>query len=166
MDEIKNIYNFSCRNINGEDISLSAFSGKTILIVNTASKCGFTPQYAGLEDLYKEYSNKDFEILAFPCNQFGGQEPGNEKEISEFCSINFNVTFPIFSKVDVNGASAHPLFKFLASSKPGLLGTEKIKWNFTKFLVDNNGMPVKRYSPKASPESLISDIEKLVGINN
>tara|TARA_B100001750_G_C15354012_1_gene518713 strand:- start:381 stop:881 length:501 start_codon:yes stop_codon:yes gene_type:complete len=166
MDEIKNIYDFSCKNINGEDISLSIFSGKTILIVNTASKCGFTPQYTGLEDLYKEYSDKGFEILAFPCNQFGGQEPGNEKEISEFCSINFNVTFPIFSKVEVNGTSAHPLFKFLTSSKPGLLGTEKIKWNFTKFLVNNSGIPVKRYSPKTSPESLTSDIKKLVETNS
>ena len=136
MDEIKNIYSFSCQDIKGKEKNLNDYSGKTLLIVNTASKCGFTPQYKGLQDLYKKHLNNGFEVLGFPCNQFGKQEPGNEEEISNFCTVNYNVTFPIFSKVDVNGPSAHPLFKYLTSSQPGLLGTEKIKWNFTKFLID------------------------------
>ena len=143
MDEIKNIYNFSCTNVNGEEISLSDYSGKALLIVNTASKCGFTPQYQGLQDLYKEYSGKGLEILGFPCNQFGSQEPGSDEEISLFCSTKYDVTFPLFSKIKVNGPAAHPLFKFLTSSKPGLLGSEKIKWNFTKFLINKSGEPIK-----------------------
>ena len=145
MDEIKNIYNFSCTNVNGEEISLSDYSGKALLIVNTASKCGFTPQYQGLQDLYKEYSGKGLEILGFPCNQFGSQEPGSDEEISLFCSTKYDVTFPLFSKIKVNGPAAHPLFKFLTSSKPGLLGSEKIKWNFTKFLINKSGEPIKRF---------------------
>ena len=162
MDEIKNIYNFSCKNLIGEEVSLSDYSGKALLIVNTASKCGFTPQYKGLQELYEEYSSEGFEVLGFPCNQFGSQEPGTEEEISEFCSINYNITFPIFSKIDVKGPSAEPLFRFLTSSKPGLLGTEKIKWNFTKFLIDQNGQTVKRYSPQTTPEQISSDVKDLL----
>ncbi len=162
MDEIKNIYNFSCKNLNGEEVSLSEYSGKALLIVNTASKCGFTPQYKGLQELYEEYSSKGFEVLGFPCNQFGSQEPGTEEEISEFCSINYNITFPIFSKIDVKGPTADPLFGFLTSSEPGLLGTEKIKWNFTKFLIDQNGQTVKRYSPQTTPEQISSDVKDLL----
>ena len=127
MAEIKNIFNFSCKDINGEEINLSDYSGKVALIVNTASKCGFTPQYKGLQDLYKKYFNQGFEILGFPCNQFGSQEPGTDQEIVEFCNINYDVTFPLFSKIEVNGPSAHPLFNFLTSDKPGLLGTKAIK---------------------------------------
>ena len=166
MDEIKNIYSFSCQDIKGEEKNLNDYSGKTLLIVNTASKCGFTPQYKGLQDLYKKHSNNGFEVLGFPCNQFGKQEPGNEKEISNFCTVNYNVTFPIFSKVDVNGPSAHPLFKYLTSSQPGLLGTEKIKWNFTKFLINNDGEPVKRFSPQTSPEQISTHIDELIENKN
>ena len=166
MDEIKNIYNFSCTNVNGEEISLSDYSGKALLIVNTASKCGFTPQYQGLQDLYKEYSGKGLEILGFPCNQFGNQEPGSDKEISLFCSAKYDITFPLFSKIEVNGPAAHPLFKFLTSSKPGLLGSEKIKWNFTKFLINKSGEPIKRFSPRTPPEQLSSDITDLLEAQN
>jgi len=137
-----------------------------LLIVNTASKCGFTPQYKGLQDLYKKHLNNGFEVLGFPCNQFGKQEPGNEEEISNFCTVNYNVTFPIFSKVDVNGPSAHPLFQYLTSSQPGLLGTEKIKWNFTKFLINNDGEPVKRFSPQTSPEQISTHIDELIENKN
>lgn len=166
MDEIKNVYSFSCQNIKGEEKSLNDYSGKALLIVNTASKCGFTPQYKGLQELYEEYSKNNFEVLGFPCNQFGKQEPGTEQEISEFCSVNYNVTFPIFSKVNVNGPSAHPLFKFLTTSKPGLLGSEKIKWNFTKFLINKDGVPVKRFSPQTSPEQISSHIDELIQNEN
>jgi len=166
MDEIKNIYNFSCTNVNGEEISLSDYSGKALLIVNTASKCGFTPQYQGLQDLYKEYSGKGLEILGFPCNQFGNQEPGSDEEISLFCSTKYDVTFPLFSKIKVNGPAAHPLFKFLTSSKPGLLGSEKIKWNFTKFLINKSGEPIKRFSSRTLPEQLSSDITDLLEAQN
>ena len=166
MDEIKNIYNFSCTNVNGEETSLSDYSGKALLIVNTASKCGFTPQYQGLQDLYKEYSGKGLEILGFPCNQFGNQEPGSDEEISLFCSAKYDITFPLFSKIEVNGPAAHPLFKFLTSSKPGLLGSEKIKWNFTKFLINKSGEPIKRFSPRTPPEQLSSDITDLLEDQN
>ena len=160
------IYNFSCTNVNGEETSLSDYSGKALLIVNTASKCGFTPQYQGLQDLYKEYSGKGLEILGFPCNQFGNQEPGSDEEISLFCSTKYDVTFPLFSKIEVNGPAAHPLFKFLTSSKPGLLGSEKIKWNFTKFLINKSGEPIKRFSPRTPPEQLSSDITDLLEAQN
>ena len=162
MAEIKNIFNFSCKDINGEEINLSDYSGKVLLIVNTASKCGFTPQYKGLQDLYKKYFNQGFEILGFPCNQFGSQEPGTDQEIVEFCNINYDVTFPLFSKIEVNGPSAHPLFSFLTSDKPGLLGTKAIKWNFTKFLINRNGEPVKRFSSKTAPEEISSEILDLL----
>ena len=160
MDEIKNIYNFSCKNLNGEKVSLSNYSGKALLIVNTASKCGFTPQYKGLQELYEEYSSEGFEVLGFPCNQFGSQEPGTEEEISEFCSINYNITFPIFSKIDVKGPTADPLFGFLTSSEPGLLGTEKIKWNFTKFLANKNGEVIERFSPQVESNEIEASIKK------
>jgi glutathione peroxidase len=130
--------------------------------VNTASKCGFTPQYEGLEKLQKKYGSDTFSVLAFPCNQFGGQEPGTNEEIVEFCSLNYSNTFPVFSKVDVNGDEAHPLFEFLTKEKKGLLGSEKIKWNFTKFLINKSGEPVARYAPSTTPEKIESDIAKIL----
>jgi glutathione peroxidase len=158
----KNIYEFSCEDSSGQTIDLSDFKGKTLLIVNTASQCGFTPQYEGLEKLQNNYSSEVFSVLAFPCNQFGGQEPGTNKQITEFCSLNYGNTFPIFSKIDVNGENAHPLFNFLTSEKKGLLGTQKIKWNFTKFLINKDGEPVNRYGSSTTPEQIQSDIEKLI----
>ena len=158
----KNIYQFSCEDSSGQEINLGDFKGKTLLIVNTASRCGFTPQYKGLEQLQTKYSSEEFSVLAFPCNQFGGQEPGSNEEIVEFCSLNYGSTFPIFSKIDVNGDNAHPLYKFLTSEKKGLLGTEKIKWNFTKFLVNKDGEPVNRYGSSTTPEQIETDIEKLI----
>ena len=163
MTEIKNIFNFSCKDVSGKEINLSQYSGKVLLIVNTASNCGFTPQYKGLQELYKKYSSQGFEILGYPCNQFGSQEPGTDQEIAEFCKINYDVSFPLFSKIEVNGPSAHPLFKFLASDKPGLFGTKAIKWNFTKFLINRNGEPVKRFSSKTTPEEISSEIQELLG---
>ena len=158
----KNIYEFSCEDSSGQTIDLSYFKGKTLLIVNTASQCGFTPQYEGLEKLQNNYSSEVFSVLAFPCNQFGGQEPGTNEQITEFCSLNYGNTFPIFSKIDVNGENAHPLFNFLTSEKKGLLGTQKIKWNFTKFLINKDGEPVNRYGSSTTPEQIQSDIEKLI----
>lgn len=158
----KNIYQFSCEDSSGQEINLGDFKGKTLLIVNTASQCGFTPQYKGLEQLQNKYSSEEFSVLAFPCNQFGGQEPGSNEEIVEFCSLNYGSTFPIFSKIDVNGDNAHPLFKFLTTKKKGLLGTEKIKWNFTKFLINKDGEPVNRYGSSTTPEQIQTDIEKLI----
>ena len=158
----KNIYEFSCEDSSGQTIDLSDFKGKTLLIVNTASQCGFTPQYEGLEKLQNNYSSEVFSVLAFPCNQFGGQEPGTNEQITEFCSLNYGNTFPIFSKIDVNGENAHPLFNFLTSEKKGLLGTQKIKWNFTKFLINKDGKPVNRYGSSTTPEQIQSDIEKLI----
>lgn len=155
------IYDYSVKNIEGKDVKLSDYKGKVLLVVNVASKCGFTPQYKDLEILYKDYAGKDFEILAFPCNQFGAQEPGNEEEIKNFCSLTYDVTFPMFSKIDVNGETAHPLYNYLKESLPGVLGTKAVKWNFTKFLVDKDGHPVKRYAPTDKPLDLKSDIEKL-----
>ena len=156
------IFNFSCKDVNGDEKNLSELQGKVTLVVNTASQCGFTPQYKGLEDLYQKYKDKGLEILGFPCNQFGNQEPGSNDEIEEFCTLNYGVTFSMFSKVDVNGGSADPLFKFLTSNKKGLLGSSKVKWNFTKFLVDKNGKPVKRFAPTTTPEQISKDIEKLI----
>lgn len=155
------VHDFKAKNIKGEEVSLSDYKGKVLLIVNTASKCGFTPQYEGLEELYKKYEGK-LEVLAFPCNQFGSQEPGSEEEIQGFCSTTFNTTFPLFSKIEVNGDNAHPLYNFLKSANPGVLGTEKIKWNFTKFLVDKDGKPVKRYAPVTKPKDIETDIEGLL----
>ena len=142
--------------------NLSDYEGKALLIVNTASQCGFTPQYEGLEKLQQKFDSDEFSVLAFPCNQFGGQEPGSNEEIAEFCSLNYSNTFPVFSKVEVNGAEAHPLFEFLTKEKKGLLGSEKIKWNFTKFLINKAGEPVARYAPSTTPEKIELDIEKLI----
>jgi len=157
------IYDFTVKDIAGKAVKLDRYRGKVLLVVNTASECGFTPQYKGLEALYEKLHGKGLEILGFPCNQFGGQEPGSEKEIAQFCELNYGVTFPMFAKVDVNGANAAPLYKYLKSEKPGLLGSEAIKWNFTKFLVDREGNVVKRYAPNDTPESLAGDVEKALG---
>ena len=154
------VYDFSAKTIDGKTRKLSDYRGKVLLVVNTASQCGFTPQYKGLEALYKKYKDKGFAVLGFPSNQFGQQEPGAESEIAEFCEMNFGVTFPLFSKIDVNGADAHPLYKYLTSTKKGLLGSEGIKWNFTKFLVDKEGKVVERYAPTTKPEDLEKDVEK------
>ena len=148
MDNDKNIYSFSCKLTDGKEIKLSDFANKILLVVNTASKCGFTPQYKDLESLYKKYKDQDLEVLGFPCNQFGAQEPGSNEEIQSFCNLNYNVTFKLFDKIDVNGPKTSPLFKHLKNQSPGILGTEGIKWNFTKFLVNKDGEVVKRFSPK------------------
>jgi glutathione peroxidase len=153
-------YDFSARTLQGVDKPLTDYRGKVLLIVNVASRCGFTPQYTGLEALYRKYHERGFEVLGFPCNQFGSQEPGTEAEIGQFCSTTYDVSFPLFAKVDVNGDNAHPLYRHLKGEKPGVLGTEAIKWNFTKFLVDRKGRVVKRYAPNDTPESLAGDIEK------
>ena len=154
------IYDFTVNDIHGKPVKLDRYKGKVMLIVNTASQCGFTPQYKGLEKLYEKFHEQGLEILAFPCNQFGEQEPGDEKEIAQFCELNYGVTFPMFAKVDVNGEKAAPVYKYLKAEKPGLLGSEGIKWNFTKFLVDRKGKVVKRYAPNDTPESLAGDVEK------
>ena len=156
------VHDFSAKSLSDEDVSLADFRGKVLLIVNTASKCGFTPQYAGLEKLHEELSPRGFAVLGFPCNQFGQQEPGDAQEIQKFCSLSYNVTFPMFAKIDVNGADAHPLYEFLKSEKSGLLGIEAIKWNFSKFLVDQEGRVVERYAPTTTPASLKGDIEALL----
>ena len=155
-----NVYDFTVNDIHGKPVKLDRYKDKVMLVVNVASKCGFTPQYQGLEALYQKYHGKGLEILGFPCNQFGAQEPGNEQEIAQFCDLNYGVTFPLFAKVDVNGAAATPVYKYLKSEKPGLLGSEAIKWNFTKFLVDRKGKVIARYAPNDTPESLAPDIEK------
>ena len=159
---METIYGFSAKSISGEEVPLSKFKGKVLLIVNTASKCGFTPQYAGLEKLYEKYGTRGFEVLAFPCNQFGGQEPGDAEQIRNFCSLNYNVTFPMFAKVAVNGSDAHPLFDFLKRQRRGLLGSKAIKWNFTKFLIGRSGEVIGRYPPVAKPQKLQSKIEALL----
>ncbi len=155
------VYDFFVQLGNGKEKSLRDYKGKVLLIVNTASECGFTPQYQGLQELYERYKSKGFEILAFPCDQFGHQEPGSDKQIQSFCQTNYGVTFPIFSKIDVNGRNADPLYTFLKSKQGGLLG-DNIKWNFTKFLVDKNGEVVDRYSPQTTPVRIAPDIEKLL----
>jgi len=152
------IYDFSVRTIGGLETKLESYRGKTLLIVNVASRCGFTPQYEGLENLYRKYGPQGLVVLGFPCNQFGAQEPGSENEIKNFCDTNYHVTFPLFSKVSVNGPEAHPLYSYLKKANPGILGTEAIKWNFTKFLVDKNGNVVKRFAPVDKPESLEKEI--------
>jgi glutathione peroxidase len=153
-------YDFSATTIDGKTRKLSDYKGKVLLVVNTASKCGFTPQYKGLEALYEKYKGKGLVVLGFPSNQFGQQEPGPDDEIAEFCEMNFGVTFPLFSKIDVNGDAAHPLFKYLTSTKKGLLGSEAIKWNFTKFLIGRDGSVIERYAPTTKPEDLEQDIEQ------
>ena len=156
------VYDFSAKTIDGSEQKLSDYKGKVLLIVNVASQCGFTPQYAGLEALQKKFGPDRFDVLGFPCNQFGAQEPDSEKQIAEFCETSFGVTFPMFAKIDVNGSSAHPLYKYLTSEKAGVLGTEAIKWNFTKFLIDSNGQPVARYGSSTKPETLEAPIQKLL----
>ena len=151
-----------CTTIKGEQKTLADFAGKAILVVNTASKCGFTPQYKGLEQLWQQYKDQGLVVLGFPCNQFGKQEPGNEGAISEFCELNFGVSFPLFKKIDVNGSGADPLYGELKKQAPGFLGTEGIKWNFTKFLVGRDGNVVERYAPTTKPEEISADIEKLL----
>ena len=156
------IADFSADLPGGKQQHLADKLGKVVLVVNTASKCGFTPQYDGLEALYKKYRDQGFEIMAFPCNQFGGQEPGSADEIAEFCKVNFGLSFPLMAKVEVNGAGAAPLYDWLKSEAPGLMGTKAIKWNFTKFLIDRDGKVVRRYAPTDKPEALAKDIEKLL----
>ena len=156
------IYDFDVRTLAGETVSLSQFRGKVLLIVNTASKCGFTPQYRGLQTLYETYHARGLEVLGFPCNQFGKQEPGGSANIAAFCEMNYGVTFPMFEKIEVNGAGAHPLYRWLTREVPGVLGLEAIKWNFTKFLVGREGTVAKRYAPTTKPEQLAGDIELLL----
>lgn len=157
------VYEYSARTIDGAELPLSRYRGHPLLIVNVASRCGFTPQYAGLEALYRKYRERGLIVLGFPCDQFGHQEPGDESEIKTFCTSSFGVTFPMFAKVEVNGPQAHPLFSFLKRARPGILGLESIKWNFTKFLVDRDGRPIRRYAPADKPESLEGDVESLLG---
>jgi len=151
------------KTIDGREETFGAYAGKTRLVVNVASKCGFTPQYEGLESLYRKYRERGLVVLGFPCDQFGHQEPGDEREIGKFCSDEYHVTFPLFAKTEVNGANAHPLYQALKAKAPGLLGTQAIKWNFTKFLVDREGRVVKRYAPIEKPEAIAGDIEKMLG---
>ena len=153
------VYDFEALQINGKPVSLSKFKGKAMLIVNTASACGFTPQFAGLEELHKTYAGKGLVVLGFPCNQFGAQDAGSNTEIAEFCQLNYGVSFPMMAKIDVNGAQAHPLYQWLSSEAPGLLGSKAIKWNFTKFLVGKDGNVRKRYAPTDTPASMAGDIE-------
>lgn len=159
---MSDLYNFKVKNINGEDVSLEDFKGKVLLIVNTASKCGFTPQYKGLEEMYKKHKDQGLEVLGFPCNQFGKQEPGDEEEIKTFCSLTYDVSFPMFAKIDVNGSDASPLYEHLKAEAPGLLGSKAVKWNFTKFLVDKEGNVLKRFAPKDTPEKIEKEIENLL----
>ena len=156
------ITDLEVRAADGGAVSLDTWRGKVLLIVNTASKCGFTPQYEGLEALHRDMGDRGFEVLAFPCNQFGAQEPGDAAEIASFCSLTYDVTFPVFAKVDVNGPDADPLFDRLKADAPGVLGSRAIKWNFTKFLIDRNGRAVRRYAPTTKPEDIAADIEKLL----
>lgn len=156
------VYDFSAKTLDGQDASLADYRGQVLLIVNTASKCGFTPQYEGLEQLWRTYKDRGLTVLAFPCNQFGAQEPGNAEEIANFCSLTYDVTFPVLAKIDVNGPSAHPLYAYLKHEQKGLLGTEAIKWNFTKFLIGRDGEVVERFAPTTKPEDLKQAIEALL----
>ena len=156
------VMDFSAVLANGKPQDLNDYQGKVLLIVNTASKCGFTPQYTGLESLHQAYGERGFSVLAFPCNQFGGQEPGSEEEIQSFCDFNYQISFPLFSKIEVNGAASHPLYAHLKEQAPGALGSKRIKWNFTKFLVNQQGEVVKRFAPSTKPEAIASDIEALL----
>ena len=159
-DSMKHFYDFKANTITGEEITMSKYKGKVLLVVNVASECGFTPQYDGLETLYQTYKKDGFEILAFPCNQFGGQEPGTPEQIQNFCTTKFNTTFPLFEKIDVNGDNTHPLYVFLKKEAPGFLSTQSIKWNFTKFLIDRSGTVVTRYGSSTKPKEISNDIEK------
>lgn len=155
-------YDFEAESLAGAGVALRKFEGQPLLIVNTASQCGFTPQYKGLEALYRSYQQRGFVVLGFPCNQFGAQEAGSSAEIGEFCETQFGVTFPMFAKIEVNGENAHPLYQWMKKSAPGLLGSERIKWNFTKFLIDRQGLVRSRYAPLTKPEDLLQDIESLL----
>mgnify|MGYP001338024977 CR=1 FL=1 len=159
------IYSLEAQNIDGKAVSLSEYKDKVLLVVNVASKCGFTGQYKSLQSIYERYKEKGFEILAFPCNQFGAQEPGNESEIKEFCDINYKITFPLFSKIDVNGENTHPLYQYIKPLAPGVMGSEAIKWNFTKFLIDKNGQVLERYAPTTAPESIVPKIEAALSLS-
>ena len=159
---MSNVYDFTANSLDGKPVSLRDYAGKVLLIVNTASKCGFTPQYEGLEAMYQKYRDRGLAVLGFPCNQFGAQEPGTADEIGSFCQKNYGVSFPMFEKIDVNGEGAHPLYRWLKSSAKGLLGSEAIKWNFTKFLVDRHGNVVDRFAPTTKPEDLKSNVEALL----
>lgn len=156
------VYDFEANTLRGEEESLSKYKGKVLLVVNTASKCGFTPQYKGLQEVYDKFKDRGFEVLGFPSNQFAGQEPGVSEDIAEFCEINYGVTFPMYEKVDVKGDEAHPLFKYLSSEAPGVLGSKSVKWNFTKFLVDQEGRVLKRFAPQTTPAQIEADIAKLL----
>lgn len=156
------IYDFEVNTLRGAEESLSKYKGKVLLVVNTASKCGFTPQYKGLQEVYEKFKDRGFEVLGFPSNQFAGQEPGASDEIAEYCEINYGVTFPMFEKIDVKGDEAHPLFKYLSKEAPGVLGSKSVKWNFTKFLVDQEGRVLKRFAPKTTPQQIESYISKLL----
>jgi glutathione peroxidase len=158
-----NTFDFTAASLDGTPVDLSRYRGKVLLIVNTASQCGFTPQYKGLEQLYRDYHERGLEVLGFPCNQFRQQEPGSEAEIGAFCEKNFGVSFPLFAKIDVNGDHAHPLFRHLKREAPGVLGTQSVKWNFTKFLVGRDGRVLKRYAPTTKPEDIADDIARLLG---
>jgi glutathione peroxidase len=156
------VYDFTARDIDGADRSLRDFAGQVLLIVNVASKCGFTPQYQGLEALWRKHRARGFSVLGFPCDQFGHQEPGDEAAIKQFCSLSYDVTFPLFAKLEVNGAGTHPLYRWLKAEQPGVLGTEAIKWNFTKFLVDRDGVAVRRYAPSDAPETIGETLESVL----
>ncbi len=157
------IYDFSAQTVAGKKQPLKKYQGKVLLVVNTASKCGLTPQFAGLEELYEKYKDEGLVILGFPCNQFANQDPGSNEEITEFCQLNYGVTFPMFGKIDVNGGDADPIFKYLKKEAPGALGSQRIKWNFTKFLIDTEGNVVKRYAPTVKPKDIEKDVKKLLG---
>ena len=158
----ESVYDFEAQTIDARSVSLGIYKGKTLLIVNTATQCGFSSQFKGLEKLHQDYANRDFEVLGFPCNQFAQQEPGSDSEIQRVCTLNFGVSFALFKKIDVNGDSAHPLYQYLKNSQPGFLGTKSIKWNFTKFLINKNGQPIKRYGPKTKPAAIAKAIEPLL----
>jgi glutathione peroxidase len=157
------VYQFNAKSINGEEVSLESYKGNVLLVVNTASECGLTPQYAELQKIYDQYKENGFFVLGFPCNQFGSQEPGSEEKISEFCILNYGVNFPLFAKVDVNGENAHPFFQYLKEEAPGQSESSDIEWNFAKFLINRNGQVVGRYAPNVSPTDIGDDIEKLLG---
>ncbi|MGL6162186.1 glutathione peroxidase [Microbulbifer sp.] len=159
---MSNLYSIALKTQNGRETSLEEYRGKVLLVVNTASKCGFTPQYQGLQALHEKYRERGLVVLGFPCNQFGQQEPGSDEDIQQFCELNYGVSFPVYAKLEVNGPDAHPLFVHLKREAPGILGTEGVKWNFTKFLVDREGRVVKRFAPKDKPEALASEIEQLL----
>lgn len=156
------VYDYEAKTLRGEQESLSKYQGKVLLVVNTASKCGFTPQYKGLQEVYNKFKDRGFEVLGFPSNQFAGQEPGDGEEIAEFCELNYGVTFPMYDKVEVKGDNAHPLFKYLTKEAPGVLGSKSVKWNFTKFLVDQDGRVLKRFAPQTTPEQIEAEIDKLL----